>query len=462
MQTIAAISTPNTTGSIAMIRISGDNALVIAGVIFRAIDKTSTPVESMKGYTAAYGNICDGDSVIDDGVLLVFRAPKSYTGEDVAEITCHGGIYVARRVLQACINAGATLAEPGEFTKRAVLNGKMTLTQAESVIDVINATSAQYLACTNAQKAGSLYRRVNEIAEKILSVSSHISAWIDYPEEDTALDSFEKSSHIGQLEDCRLQLSLLSRSYEIAATVREGVVTAIVGKPNAGKSTLMNLLVQRDRSIVTDIPGTTRDIIEETVNLFSPTQQAVVLRLCDCAGIRETTDIVEQIGIDMMCKQIESSSLIIAVFDNSRPLEKDDFDLIEKIKGKTCICVINKCDLESSYDFASLAAEFKHVIRLSAKNPDSLEKLAETICKAYDINSFDLSAGFIANERQRNCVTKAEELVSRAIENIESGAPLDTTGFLLETALDVLYQLSGKSASAEIVNEVFKNFCVGK
>ncbi|MCL1789018.1 MAG: tRNA uridine-5-carboxymethylaminomethyl(34) synthesis GTPase MnmE [Oscillospiraceae bacterium] len=455
MTTIAAISTPNTTGSVAMIRISGDDAFVIAGKVFHS---EQIPVDEMQGYTAAYGNIQDGDSVIDDGVLLIFRAPKSYTGENVAELTCHGGVYVARRVLQACINAGAKLAEPGEFTKRAVLNGKMTLTQAESVIDVINSMSEQYLTCSNAQKSGALHRKINEIADKILSVSAHISAWLDYPEE--GLDSFETSSHIGQLTDCRLGLSLLLKSYEIAAVMREGIVTAIVGKPNAGKSTLMNLLTGKQRSIVTDIPGTTRDIVEQTVHI-----NGAVLRLCDCAGIRDTDDAVEQIGIDYMYRQIEESSLIIAVFDNARPLEKDDYDLIERIHGKKSICVINKCDLDSSYDFALLPAKFNHVVRLCAKDDSGEEKqkLVNVIGKVCDINALDLSAGFLANERQRNCVIEAEGLLSQAVTLIESGhSPLDATGFLLENALDALYRLSGKSASAEIIDDVFRNFCVGK
>jgi tRNA modification GTPase len=445
-----------------MIRISGDGALVIAGKVFSPY-KGKTVAE-MSGYTAAYGEIYDeknnNKSKIDDGILIVYKAPKSYTGEDVAEITCHGGVYVARRVLRACVNAGAELAEAGEFTKRAVLNGKITLTQAESVIDVINSASEQYLACSNSQKSGSLYRRVNEIAEKILGVSSHISAWIDYPEEVQAegLDSFETSSHIGQLTDCRLQLSLLLKSYEIAATMREGVVTAIVGKPNVGKSTLMNLLTQKDRSIVTDIPGTTRDIIEDTVNIGG-----TLIRLCDCAGIRETDDIVEKIGIEYMYRQIEESSLVLAVFDNSRPLEDDDYALIERIKGKNSICVINKSDLESSYDFAVLPDKFKHVVRLCAKDSASRETLTAVINKVYDTHSLDMSAGFIANERQRACVAEAEDLLVQAIDGIESGgAPLDATGFLLENVLDALYRLSGKNASAEIVDEVFRNFCVGK
>jgi tRNA modification GTPase len=456
MKAVAAISTSNSVGGVAMIRISGDDALVIAGKVF--IPSSNTPVSEMAGYTAAYGGIRDGESLIDDGVLLIFRAPKSYTGENVAEITCHGGVYVARRVLQACINAGATLAGAGEFTKRAVLNGKMTLTQAESVIDVINSASEQYLACSNAQKSGSLFRKIEQVSEKLLGVSAHIAAWLDYPDE--GLDSFESFSHIGQLTDCRLQLSLLLKSYEIAATMREGVVTAIVGKPNAGKSTLMNLLTKRERSIVTDIPGTTRDVVEETINM-----NGTVLRLCDCAGIRETDDAVEQIGIEYMYRQIEESSLILAVFDNSRPFEKDDYALIKRVKGKNGICVINKTDLPNRLDLAMLSTQFGNVVQLSAKHrkEEAFDRLAEVIGKVYEAKSLDLSAGFIANERQRVCVIEAERLLGEAISGIESGnAPLDATGCLLENVLDVLYRLSGKSVSAEIIDEVFKSFCVGK
>ncbi|MCL1831605.1 MAG: tRNA uridine-5-carboxymethylaminomethyl(34) synthesis GTPase MnmE [Oscillospiraceae bacterium] len=464
--TIAAIATPNTVGSVAMIRLSGDDALLIAGKVFVPFSGAATgrPLASeLRGYTAAYGKIveCGSESeAIDDGVLLVFRAPKSYTGENVAEITCHGGTFVARRVLQACLNAGAVLAAPGEFTKRAVMNGKMTLTQAESVLDVINAVSDQYLACANAQKSGSLARRIDEIAERVLGVSAHIAAWLDYPEE--GLDSFETASHMGQLTECQLQLSLLAKSYDIARVMREGIVTAIVGKPNAGKSTLMNLLTGRERSIVTDIPGTTRDVVEETVILREA--GGAVLRLCDCAGIRETDDVIEQKGIELMRCQIEGSSLILAVFDNSRKLNEDDYalmNLIAKSNAHT-VCVINKSDLPQRIDLAVLSTQFKQVVQISAKHPESLSVVAAVIGKVCDVNALDLSAGFVANERQRACVAEAERLLGECIAGLEGGAPLDATGFLLENALEALYRLSGKRASAEIINEVFRSFCVGK
>lgn len=453
MSAIAAISTPQAVGGVSMVRISGDNAFDIAAKVFNPVN--GKDIHGMKGYTACYGNITDGGEMLDDGVLLVFRAPHSYTGEDVCEITCHGGIYITRKVLQACINAGAEPAEAGEFTKRALLNGKMSLTQAEAVIDVINAQSKQYLDCSNAQREGSLYRRIEEISQHILDITVQIAAWIDYPDE--MLDSFESSSHLGQLENCRCQLQCLLESYDIGKVLREGVPTAIVGKPNVGKSTLMNLLVGSERSIVTDIAGTTRDIVEETVMLGG-----AVLRIADCAGLRETEDVVEGIGVEMMLKKLEQASLVLAVFDSSRPLDRDDYTLLEKLKGKQCICVINKADLEQKLDMPFLASQFSTAVEISANDPGSLKKLNDVVEKTLDLDRLDMSAGFIANERQRKCAEEAEKALQQAIDGIQIGVTLDATGVMLEKALDSLMQLSGKSVSETVIDEVFKRFCVGK
>lgn len=455
MSTIAAIATPPATGGISVIRISGENALEIAAKLFKPIN--GRDITQMKGYTAAYGSIYGGEERnerLDDGILLVFRAPHSYTGENVAEITCHGGILITRRVLRACFDAGAEPAKAGEFTRRAMLAGKMTLTQAEAVADIINSRSDQFLKCAAAQLDGALYRKINEIKQTILDIASEITAWIDYPDE---LDSFEIGSKIGQLTDCRLRLKLLLESFEVGQALRDGISAAIVGKPNVGKSTLMNLLVGCERSIVTDIEGTTTDIIEENVILGG-----ALLRIADCAGIRETNNPVERIGVVKMEKRLEQSQLIFAVFDYSRPLESDDYRLIEKLKGRNVLCVINKLDLENKLDMAYLAAKFGKVVEISANDSKSLKILNEAVRKLINSEKLDISAGFIANERQRAAAVKAEKAIEAAIDGINEGVTLDASGVMLEAALDSLMELTGENVSEEIIDRVFEKFCVGK
>ncbi len=455
MSTIAAIATPPATGGISVIRISGENALEIAAKLFKPIN--GRDISQMKGYTAAYGSIyggAKGNERLDDGILLVFRAPHSYTGENVAEITCHGGILITRRVLRACFDAGAEPAKAGEFTRRAMLAGKMTLTQAEAVADIINSRSDQFLKCAAAQLDGALYRKINEIKQTILDIATEITAWIDYPDE---LDSFEIGSKIGQLTDCRLRLKLLLESFEVGQALRDGISAAIVGKPNVGKSTLMNLLVGCERSIVTDIEGTTTDIIEENVILGG-----ALLRIAYCAGIRETNNPVERIGVVKMEKRLEQSQLIFAVFDYSRPLESDDYRLIEKLKGRNVLCVINKLDLENKLDMAYLAAKFGKVVEISANDSKSLKILNEAVRKLINPEKLDISAGFIANERQRAAAVKAEKAIEAAIDGINEGVTLDASGVMLEAALDSLMELTGENVSEEIIDRVFEKFCVGK
>jgi len=459
MQTIAAIATPwsglsaRNAGGISMIRVSGADAVNVARRVFLPVSGKN--VKQLKSHTAVYGNIYDGEEKIDDGVLTIFLSPHSYTGENVAEITCHGGIYVTERVLRACLNAGARLASGGEFTKRALLNGKLSLTQAESVIDIINSQNKQYLTYNLAQRDGALYKKIEEISHIILEITVQIAAWVDYPDE--ALDDFETSSFLGQLADCKTKLQLLLESFEIGKVLREGILTAIVGKPNAGKSTLMNLLSKSDRSIVTALAGTTRDIIEESVNIGE-----VTLRLCDCAGLRETADEVEQIGVDIMLKRLEQCELALAVFDNSRSLEKEDYILLEKLKGKNAVCIINKADLDNRLDLTFLATQFGNVVEITAKDPLSFEPLAAVIGKTLKLSRVDMSAGFIANERQRECAALADKAIGTAIDGITAGMTLDMLGVTLESALESLYELSGKSVSDTVIEEVFKRFCVGK
>ncbi len=453
MSTIAAIATPTGSGGISVIRISGENALSVAEKVFKP--KGRKTVSQMEGYSACFGDIYGKEGKLDEGVLLVFRSPRSYTGEDTAEIACHGGVLITRRVLRACLEAGAEMAQAGEFTKRALMSGKMTLTQAEAVADIINSKSDQFLKCAAAQLDGALYKKIADVKKTITDLAVQISAWIDYPDE--GLDSFEISSQAGQLADCRLKLQLLLESYDVGQALRDGISVAIVGKPNVGKSTLMNLLAGCERSIVTDIEGTTRDIVEENVMLGG-----TLFKIADCAGIRETDNPVERIGVVKMERKLEQSQLVFAVFDNSRPLEKEDYALIEKLKGKKVLCIINKLDLENRLDMAYLAAKFGKVLEISANNPQSLKKLDNAAAKMINPETLDLSAGFLANERQREAARKAEKAIDEALSAVLGGEPLDAIGVMLETALYHLSQLTGENVSETIIDEVFKRFCVGK
>jgi len=452
MKTIAAIATPLAEGGISVIRISGDNAIAVAQKVFRPI--SGKAVSEMKGYTAAYGEIIDGEKKLDDGVLLVYKAPHSYTGEDVAEISCHGGLFITKRVLSACFNAGADTAQAGEFTKRALLNGKMSLTQAEAVTDIISAQNEQYLLCSKAQREGALYRRTREIAEKLLSLTTLIQAWIDYPDE--MEDDFDGNLEEKKLLDVYDRLNLLKNSYNSGQLMRDGVPCAIVGRPNAGKSTLMNLLSGRERSIVTDIEGTTRDIVEETVMVGD-----IMLRLADCAGIRDTDDLVESIGVERMLDKLDKSSLIFAVFDGSREFSPDDERLIERLKDKECICIVNKSDLTQIFDKSRLSA-LGEIIEISAKDPDSVYEIEKAVASRTGLGSLDLSSGFIANERQRLCITEAMGYVKEAIDALKAGVTLDAVGIMCENALERLYELSGDNVSEAVIDEVFRRFCVGK
>ncbi|MGN1339193.1 MAG: tRNA uridine-5-carboxymethylaminomethyl(34) synthesis GTPase MnmE [Oscillospiraceae bacterium] len=454
MSTICAIATPPAAGGISVIRISGENAAEIAAKVFQPVSGRS--VADLKGYHAAYGRIFDGDEQLDDGVLLMFRAPHSYTGEDVAEISCHGGIYVTRRVLSACVKAGAAPAAPGEFTKRALLNGKMSLTQAEAVADIINAQGNQILTCANAQREGALYRRMEQCADRIMDVLSQISAWIDYPEDDTPVVTQEWLTE--RLSEVRDMFRELLSGYDTGRMLREGISCAIVGKPNAGKSTLMNRLAGQQRSIVSDIEGTTRDIVEETIALGD-----IVLRVADCAGIRETDDFVEKIGVDIMLKKLESADIVLAVFDGSRELSGEDRRLLELLRGRNVVAIVNKSDLPQQLDCAEIEAVLGETVRISAKQDDNAaSRLEQAVSGRLNLAQLDPDAGFLANERQRDCMLRASAAAEQALEAASAGVTPDAVGVMLESALDAVYELSGKRAGEVVIDEVFKRFCVGK
>lgn len=451
--TICAIATPPAVGGISVVRISGERAFEIAGRVFRPA--SGKAVGEMSGYTAAYGNIYDGGERLDDGVLLVYRAPKSYTGEDVCEISCHGGIYVTRRVLTACLKAGAEPAAAGEFTKRALLNGKMSLTQAEAVADIISAQGGQLLSCSNSQREGALYRRCEKITDMILEISSQISAWIDYPDDDTPIVTNEWL--VEKISAVEAELDDLLAGYDNGRMIRDGISCAIVGKPNVGKSTIMNLLSGSRRSIVSSVAGTTRDIVEETVNVCD-----TILLLSDCAGIRETDDEVEKIGVELMLEKLNNADIVLAVFDRSRELSDEDRRLFPLLKNKKVIAIVNKSDLESRLNVSEIEALLGKAVEISANDESAAEVIGKTITERLKLSEFSANAGFLANERQRACVLKAADAVYEALAGAKLGITPDAVGVSLEMALDAVYELSGKTAGEEVIDEVFKRFCVGK
>lgn len=452
-KTVAAIATPAAVGGISVIRISGEGAIAAAEGVFKA--SSGRPLSEMKGYTAAYGQIYGGGQLLDDGIATVFREPKSYTGEDVVEISCHGGLLVTRKVLRAVLESGALLAEPGEFTRRAFLNGKMTLTQAEAVAELIGAGSEQSLRAARSAMQGALYQKISGITARLLAVSSHLAAYIDYPEED--VEDVTAESLLKACEGCLDELSALLVTFDQGRVIREGVETVIVGRPNVGKSTLMNLLSGCQKSIVTDIPGTTRDVVEEMVNLGD-----VTLRLADTAGIRETENPVEQLGVSMALERLETAGVILAVFDLSEPVSEEDQRLIERLEGLPVIVVLNKNDLPAKFDVEYIQDKFTHCVEISAAENQGIEALNREIVSLLSLADLSGASAILQNERQRDCAFRAKELLKEVCDTIRVGYTLDAVDAALESALSALMELSGERVSDAVVDEVFSHFCVGK
>lgn len=453
MSTIVAVSTPNAVGGIAVIRISGEDALEVAERIFTPSGNKS--IKDMSGYTCAYGIAHDNGERIDDCILTVFRAPHSYTGENIAEISCHGGLYVTKRILRTALKNGAENAGAGEFTKRAYLNGKLDLTQAEAVMDIISAKGDRELRMAESLREGSAFKKAKNCSDKLMKILGDLSAWADYPEED--IPEVEPENLCRELSEVRKNLSSLVENYDCGRIIREGVSTAIVGKPNVGKSTLFNCLSGCERSIVTDIAGTTRDVVEESVKIGD-----IVLRLADTAGIRQTDDIIEGIGVDIAEKLIESSELIIAVFDGNSPLTEDDLKLIEKIQNKKTVAVINKSDLGICPDVSEVEKHIRQTVYLSAKENDGIEKLQSAIEAIFEINENSFSSIAVANERQKKCIDSALECVESAISALENGELLDAVNVIIDEAEQYLLSLTGEKVTDAVVDEVFSRFCVGK
>ena len=454
MSTIAAISTPNAAGGIGIVRLSGGDAIKIADACFRNI--AGRALSSLAGYSAAYGHYLDADgNVIDDGVTIVYRAPKSYTGEDVAELCCHGGLFVTQKLLRRVYALGAVPAGPGEFTRRAFLNGKMDLAQAESVMKVISAQGESALKAAGNTLAGNVSKKINGVCETLISAAAALAAWADYPDED--IPAVEQGTLGETLASAAAALEKLIKNYDAGKCVTEGVRTVLCGKPNVGKSTLMNLLSGCERSIVTAIPGTTRDVVEETVRVGD-----IVLRLSDTAGLRDAGDEVERIGVRIAKDKIEGADLVIAVFDGAAPLTKEDADLIALCKGKRCLAIVNKSDLPQTPDLSAVYGAFGTVLTLSAKEDASLDALSDALVSLLGTAGLDFTQEILAGERQRRCCETALGYIKEARSALNAGLTYDAVNVEIDCAVNELLTLTGKRASEEVVNEVFRSFCVGK
>ena len=453
MSTIAAISTGMAAGGIGIVRISGENAIKIADSIFSSV--SGRKIADISGYSALYGKAVDGETVLDTAVALLFRAPKSYTGEDVVEISCHGGLYITKRVLRAALSAGAVPAEPGEFTKRAFLNGKMDLTGAESVMNLISAQGEEAEKIALRILEGGLFKEIKKISDKLLYDMALLSAWVDYPYEE--IDELSSENLGGDIRNSIESLEKLINNYDTGRIIIEGVDTAIVGRPNVGKSTLMNLLSGTERSIVTEIAGTTRDIVEDTVTLGG-----IVLHLSDTAGVRETDDAVESIGVERAVKRLENAQLVLAVFDASRPISDDDRRLIALCKNKNAIGIINKTDLVENYLTDELKENFRKLVFISAKTGDGKDRLEQAVTELLGTGNFDTSAATLINERQLECCKNALKALNEAEEALNIGLTMDAVTVCLDSAVESLLVLTGEKATDSVVNEIFTHFCVGK
>ena len=459
MNTIAAIATATGTGGIGIVRMSGKDCFNILKKIFIPKNK-NIDVENVPGYTIKYGYIIDtatGEK-IDEVLVSFFRSPKSYTAENMCEINSHGGTVVERKILEQCLLNGAEIATPGEFTKRAFLNGRIDLSQAESVIDIINAKTDMEAQASVNQLDGKLSKHIHYIQNKLLDMMADIEASIDYPEYDIEEVTNNKAKLI--LTEIKTDLEKLENSFKEGKLLREGIKTVIVGKPNAGKSSLLNVILDEDRAIVSEYAGTTRDTIEEFVKI-----RDIPIQLIDTAGIRRAEDTIEAIGVEKAIQLIQKADLIIAIFDSSQKLDKEDYEILKLIENKKCIILLNKCDLsEKNEETIKYMSNLKKtVITASMKKKTGIENLYDSIEKLFKLNEIDLNSEVIlTNVRHKNQVHKAKESLERAINSIELQMPIDIIAVDIKQCLEDLGTITGDNVSEDIINEIFSKFCLGK
>lgn len=437
--TIAAIATANATGAVSIIRISGEEAILIASELI------NKDLSKKEGYTITFGTVQEDNEVVDEVLVSIFRAPKSYTGEDVVEIGCHGGLFITRKILSLCLGKGARLARRGEFTERAFLNGKMDLSQAEGVNDLINATDEVNAKSAMHSLKGSVSKILKPLEEDLTQIISNIEVNIDYPEYDD-VHQLTEDEILPKAKTWLKDIQKLIDEAKKAVNIREGIDTVILGRPNVGKSSLLNALLEEDKAIVTDIAGTTRDIVEGTVRL-----DGITLNLIDTAGIHESNDIVEKIGIDKSLQALEKAELVIVVIDGSEALTDEDHKLLEMTKNKNRIVVYNKNDKAIQHDGISI----------SAINGD-VEALTNAIKEKYEKELYLASSDTLNNERQIGLAIQAEQSMKNAIRTLEDGMELDLVTIDLENAWTSLKEITGKAGKEDLLDEIFSRFCLGK
>ena len=456
MSTIVSISTAPGIGGIGIIRMSGEETFNILEKIF--LPKNKQKIEDIKGYSIKYGVIFNNNEIIDEVLVSYFKKPKSYTTENMCEINTHGGNIILKKILELCLKNGAELAEPGEFTKRAFLNGRIDLAQAESVIDVINAKTDKEARSGMKQLEGFLSEEIKEIKVEILNVLTNIDVTIDYPEYD--IPEVEEQQLKTMLDNVEKRLLKLEKSFDNGRIVKEGIQTVILGKPNAGKSSLLNAILKENRAIVTEIEGTTRDTIEEFVTI-----NGIPLKLIDTAGIRQAKDEVEKIGIIKSKKEAENADLIIAIFDSSKPLSKEDLEILEIIKNKKSIILLNKSDLKTEIDENDerLKKVTKNILKISVLKKEGIEELYNKISEMFNINNINLDNDIlITNIRHKNIISKAIKTIKKAKEQVSMSMPIDIITIYINDVLENLSEITGEVVTEEIINDIFSKFCLGK
>lgn len=435
---------------------SGENTFQVLDKIFEP--KKKQGIEEIKGYTIKYGHIKDENKIIDEVLVSYFKAPHSYTTEDMCEINSHGGNIVVRKILELCLKNGAELAEAGEFTKRAFINGRIDLVQAESVIDIINAKSEREATAGISHLEGFLSEKIKEIKQDIMDLLVNIEVSIDYPEYD--VEEVQNEETITMLDKVEKKLTTLEKSFDDGKIIKNGIKTAIIGKPNAGKSSLLNAILKEDRAIVTEIEGTTRDTIEEMVNI-----NGIPINLVDTAGIREATDEVEKIGIEKSRKMAQNADLVIAIFDSSKELDEDDLQILNLIKDKKSIIILNKIDLETKIDEEDnrLKDVTNNIIKISALNKIGIEELGNKISELFNFNQINFDNEMvITNIRHKNLISKAIKNVKQARIAIDEKMPLDIVTISIKNIIDCMGEITGDNTSEDIINEIFSKFCLGK